>query len=71
MGDFDSVVRVSRRVVRHIRHHHSARRRVASKLVRDDSSRLGSMTLDDSTEKARGRLSIAPRLDQDVSQLLN
>src|SRR6266849_3999642 len=69
MGNFGSIVRVLVRDVNHGRHHGSTSRRIAAQLVRDQTSRYGSLAFQQLPEEARGGTPIAPGLHEDIDHV--
>src|SRR6266566_2199029 len=69
MGDFRSIVFVLPSAVKDTRHHAPVGRRVAAKLVRDQTPRHTGLPFQQLTEEASCRTPIAPWLDEDVDHI--
>jgi len=69
MRDFGSIVLVLRRALRDRGHHEAVGRRVAAKLVGDQTPWRTALPFQQLTEEAFGRTPIAPGLDEDVDHV--
>jgi hypothetical protein len=69
MRDLGSIVFVLLRAVHHRRHHDAVGRRVAAKLVRDQTPWHAALPFQQLPEEACGRPAIAPWLEEDVDHV--
>ena len=68
--DFRPIVLVLPRAVQHGGHDRAVRRRIAAELVRDQPARLPALSFQQLTKEARRRPAIAPRLYEDVDDIV-